>query len=72
VPEIVIDRLEVIQVDEHNRDALVGSRCAGECLSEPVVKQPPIGKPGERIEICLLCQYPLEALAGHRATDRAA
>ena len=72
VAEAVVDRLEVIQVHEDHRYALVRSRRTSERLLEPIAEQATVGKSGEWIEVRLLRQQGLESLAGDRTTDGAA
>ena len=49
VAERVVDVLEAVEVDEHHRGLLPVAVAQGERLAEPVLQQPAVGKPGERI-----------------------
>jgi diguanylate cyclase (GGDEF)-like protein/PAS domain S-box-containing protein len=56
VAERVVDPLEVIQVDEDDRDL----RPLHQRPAEPVPEQDTVGQPGQRIVICLLRELGLE------------
>src|SRR5690606_4238543 len=46
----VVDRLEVVQVDEQHRDRLARARTLGEGPRQPVVYRAPVEAAGQRVE----------------------
>ncbi len=47
----VVDPLEIIQIDEHQGHFTVMALTVGQHLTQAVLDQPPIGQPGQRIEV---------------------
>ena len=56
MPEAVVDRLEVVEVDEHDRDVLF----VDERLADRVGEQRAVGQAGERIVVGLMVELLLE------------
>ena len=69
----VVDRLEVVEVDEQHADLRVGPRAAGERVLGAVVEQGAVGEPGQRVVERPMAQLLLEGLAvldvAHREHD---
>ena len=62
VPEAVVDGLEVVEVDEHDRDPRAGAAAAQAGLVEPVHEQRTVRELGE-----VVTEHPLLELAGELA-----
>ena len=60
VAEAVVDHLEVVEVEEQHRDALVVELGVGERAPEPVDEEQPVRQPGERV-VDRLVREPLAA-----------
>ena len=57
VAEAVVDRLEVVEVDEQHRELVArGAAVARERLLEAVLEQRPVGEPGQRVVERLVLQ----------------
>ena len=49
MPEIVIDLLEVVQINEQQSHLTAPLLTFKDCLLQPFGKQPPVGQPGQGI-----------------------
>ena len=63
VPEAVVDRLEVVEVEEHDGDALVLAPRAGDRVPDALGEERPVGEPGDRVVEGLMRELFLERLA---------
>ncbi len=63
VPERVVDLLEVVQVQEHDRDVRAVPPRRIERVIEPVPEQDPVGKAGQQVVVGQMLQARLGALA---------
>ena len=59
----VVDRLEVVQVDEEQGAHRPVPRAARLCALQPLHQQPPVGQPGEEVEVGQLPHLGLHRLA---------
>ena len=66
VPLGVVHQLEAVQVDEEHRHGFPAASCVRHGFQQAVVKQVPVGQPGERVEL----REALEALLRAPALDR--
>ena len=48
----IIDLLETVEIEHHDRTAAVGGLECGEHRGEPAVHPVTVGKPGQRVEFC--------------------
>ena len=63
--EAVVDRLEVVEVDEQDGQPAAAPRCGSdERVLEAVDEQRPVGEPGQRVVERLVAELVLERLAG--------
>ena len=68
VAEAVVDRLEVVEVDEQHGEAAIVARAARGGVLDPVAEQRLVGQPGERVVERLVRELLLEpAVLGHVA-----
>ena len=63
VPEAVVDRLEVVEVEEHDRDAAVLAAIARDRVAHALREQCAVGEPGDRVVEGLVRELLLEGLA---------
>ena len=63
VPEAVVDRLEVVEVDEQHDVARRAGPVPGDRPLDPVAKLPPVGEPSQRVVEGAVDQLVLERLA---------
>src|SRR5439155_9936461 len=63
VPEAVVDRLEVVQVEEHDGEAGALAPAASERVANPLDEQRPVGEPGDRVVERLVRELLLECAA---------
>src|SRR5262245_63470210 len=61
--EAVVDRLEVVEVEEHDGDVLVLAPRAGERVPDTLREQRPVREPGDRVVEGLMRELLLERLA---------
>jgi hypothetical protein len=66
VAEGVVDRLEVVQVDEHHGGAPRAPRRLGQRPGDVVQEQVPVGQPGQRVVQRLVADAGLRTAAGDR------
>ena len=71
VAEAVVDRLEVVEVEEDDGDARALARRARQCVLDPVGEQRAVGQAGHCVVERLVCQLLLErrTLAGVSAVE---
>ena len=67
----VVDGLEAVEVEQHDRDQLAMAVGARQGLDQIVAEQHAVGEPGQLIELRQLGQPPLGAMALDRVADRA-
>jgi hypothetical protein len=69
VPEGVVDRLEVVEVDQQQFHPAAAAQVAGDRLVHPVAEQRPVGQPGERVLERLAGQLTLQGFLRAHVTD---
>ena len=62
VAEVVVDLLEVVDVDQRNRDRVTHSPAGAELVLKSLLERPPVYQPGQRVPPNLRDQ-PIDALA---------
>ena len=67
----VVDGLEAVEVEQHDRDQLAMAVGARQGLAQIVAEQHAVGEAGQLIELRQLGQPPLGAMALDRVADRA-
>ena len=71
VPERVVDRLEVVEVEEEHRDARPAAAPAGEGPLDVVAEEDPVREPGQRVVEGVVEELRLEPLAVRRVDEEA-
>ena len=70
-PERVVDRLEVVEVEEEHRDARPAPAPAGERPLDVVAEEDPVREPGQRVVEGVVEELRLEPLAVRRVDEEA-
>ena len=67
--DTVVDRLEVVEVEHHQRQLAVVALRAGDLLREQLVEAAPVAEAGERVDVRRLPQFVARALKPDLAPD---
>ena len=71
VPEAVVDRLEVVEIQEEDRQREVAQPAGPiERVLDPIGEERPVGEPGQRIVQRLVAELCLELLSGRDVVDQ--